>query len=279
MKKIILVLNILLFAFCSCSSDNNEDEKGDVINSTLLKRKEVYSTDGKKILTFIYVYDGNKIVSEEVKKNDISMGVDVGYNYKTEYTYTGNLITNIKVMNIFSTPYKLLVNTDYVYDNKENLISSIKTNEFGKIKILYDKKSDKIISCKIYNIAINDNTESLLMESNLFFDINDNLIKSESLDSKIIFASYEYNTSFNSKKNVVGLNKFLFFDFPPNFASNTTGFHLERFNNVIKANQNTNLPAKYEYVLNEEGFPVESTLYYDNYGVFIKDLTTKYFYE
>lgn len=276
MKKIILLLNVLLFAFCSCSSDNNEDEKVDIINSTLLKRKEVYTPDGKIAQTYKYFYNGNKILSEEMIQNGNDDGKVI-----TEFTYTGNLITNIK-RNYFSISYNAQIsNTDYVYNNKENLISSIKTNQYGyKRKIFYEKKSDKLISCVGYSIYP-DNYEFLLMEFNLFFDINGNLIKSESLQDYGLLASYEYNTSLNSEKNVVGLNKILFYDFSINFETNITAFYSGKFNNITKVNPGYDFykPTKYDYILNENGFPLESIVYINKNGIFIKDVTTKYFYE
>ena len=134
MKKSALVLVVFMTLLFSCSSDSSGSDSPVV---ALVKKITTSDSAGKVLVTTTFSYDGNKIVSESWKQNSFSMGTDVGYSYRMDYTYTGNLITNIKVNNIFGAPEKLVMSTNFVYDSNENLISSIREQYFDSFKMIY----------------------------------------------------------------------------------------------------------------------------------------------
>ena len=204
------------------------------------------------------------------------------YNYKTEYTYTGNLITSIKVKNSIAQD-KLVLKTDFLYDSNEDLISSTREQYFdtfkGILKLVYNKLDANTVTCKMYSSDSRDNVETQIWEGKFSFDANKNLIRSESLNATSLFGSFEYDTKSNPKKGILGLNKIMFQEIPPLYNASATRYHLHKFNNVLKSNISGSFPKFNQYTYNANGYPSEMKEYYIYNGNNIHDLTFQYFYE
>lgn len=282
MKKITLVLSVLLGLFSSCSSDNLGNEAPVIPAPVMVKKIIEFYDNGKENKTTSFIYDGNKIVSEVITRKDNSMVGNIGllYSYKTDYTYTGNLITSISVKNTVRD--RLITKTDFLYDSNENLISSVREQSFDSfkviMKIVYSKSDTNNIICKMYSSDSRDNIETLFWEGRFTFDANENLIKSESLDSSSLYTTFEYDTKPNPKNTILGLNKIIFQEYAPNYNVSFLQYHLNRSNNVLKYEvYGERLSFSYSY--NANGYPTEAKVYNNYNGNSILDKSFQYFYE
>lgn len=284
MKKTTLILSVLILVLSSCSSDSSKSDTPTMPPSVLVKKIIELDKNGKEMSTTDFVYNGNKIVSEVIAKKDLSVVGNIGflYNFKTEYTYTGNLITSIKVKNSIAQD-KLVLKTDFLYDSNEDLISSTREQYFdtfkGILKLVYNKLDANTVTCKMYSSDSRDNVETQIWEGKFSFDANKNLIKSEFLDASFLFGSFEYDTKSNPKKGILGLNKIMFQEIPPLYNASATRYHLHKFNNVLKSNISGSFPKFNQYTYNANGYPSEMKEYYIYNGNNIHDLTFQYFYE
>ena len=285
MKKITLILSVLMLV-SSCSSDSSSESDTPVTPPSILVKKIIeLDKDGKEMSTTDFVYNGNKIVSEVIAKKDLSVVGNIGflYTYKTEYTYTGNLITSVKVKNIRANQDKLVLKTDFLYNSSEELISSTREQYFdtfkGILRLVYNKLDANTVSCKMYSSDSRDNIETQIWEGKFSFDTNKNLVKSESLDTNFLFGSFEYDTKSNPKKDVLGLNKIMFQEIAPLYNASTLRYHLNRFNNILKSNISGYFPRYNQYTYNANGYPSEMKEFYIYNGNNIHDVTFQYFYE
>lgn len=282
MKKIALVLSVLLGLLSSCSSDNLGNEASVLPVPVRVKKIIEFYGDGKENKTTSFIYDGNKIVSEVITRKDNSMVGNIGllYSYKMDYTYTGNLITSISVKN--TSRDRLIFKTDFLYDSNENLISSVREQYFESFKgierIEYSKSNTNNINCKMYSSDSRDNIETLFWEGRFTFDANENLIKSESLDSSLVFTTFEYDTKPNPKNTILGLNKIIFRESAPNYNVSFLEYHLNRSNNILKSYV-YGILVSFSYSYNANGYPSEAKAYYNYNGNNILDRSFQYFYE
>lgn len=259
MKKSVLILVIFMTLLFSCSSDSSGNDSPVVVAPTTLVKKITRSdSSGKLLVTTTFSYNGNKIVSESWKENSFSMGIDVGYNYRMDYTYTGNLITNIKVYMATVQAERLMLSTDFVYDNNENLTSSVAEHYFDSFKIifkiLYTKIDNNTQEFKMVTIDSRDNIENAPGSGKIVFDVNRNIVKMGNIDVPNSFSTFEYDLKSNPKKNILGFNKVIYFDLPPNFSVLYFKPHLDRSNNILKANIPGYYPTNNQYTYNGNGF-------------------------
>ena len=284
MKKVVLFFSVFAIIVSSCSGNSDSDVGPTSSSINLVKKVVEFYADGKVNRTTTFAYKGNKIVSEIVKENDITpVSGDVGYNYKTEYTYTGNVITNVSVKNIFSNPERLVTNTVYSYDGNENLITSVREQYFDSfkfvLKILYTKIDKNTQYYSIFFTDTRDNIENPVENGKIIFDSNGNIIKMVSQVSDNYFSSFEYDTKFNAKKNILGFNKIIFVELPPNFNMNPYSPHLERSNTVLKSSIPGHYSNTYQYIYNADGYPKEMKKYFEYNGKNTLDSSFQYFYE
>lgn len=283
MNKLALGLVCLMMVLFSCSSDSSESDSPAIVASSVLVNKITQSDpDGKLLVTTTFLYNGNKIVSESWKQNSFSTGTDVGYSYRMDYTYTGNLITNMKVSNIFRAPERLVMSTNFAYDSNENLISSVREQYFDSfkmtLKISYAKIDNNTQEFKIFTIDSRDNIENSSGSGKIVFDGQGNIVKMGSIDGAGSFSSFEYDLKSNPKKNILGFNKMIYFDLPPNFSVLILKSHLDRSNNILKTSIPGYYPTSNQYTFNADGYPIENKEYYDYNGDKL-NATFQYFYE
>ena len=236
MKKIkLLGLGLLLsITLFSCSKDG---ESSSSQASLILPKKVSEGVDET-----YYTYDGNKIVSENYQ-----------VNYKSVYTYTGNLITKIE-----SFYYaKLLSTYDFTYTNGK--ITSMLDTEppYAPIMTTYIHNTDGTI---LFSSSNKD-------EGKLTFK-DGNLIEWYSKDvgsTKI----YEYDTKNHPFRNILGFS-----------ALSGIMFTGSNKNNIIKMTAKTNGFAdesgKTIITYNSDGYPIESQGYWNGSS---SSVTTKYYYE
>lgn len=283
MNKLALGLVGLMLMLFSCSSESSGNDSPVVVAPTVLVKKITTSdSSGKLLVTTTFSYNGNKIVSESWKENSFSMGIDVGYNYRMDYTYTGNLITNIKVYMATVQAERLILSTDFVYDNNENLTSSVAEHYFDSFKIifkiLYTKIDNNTQEFKMVTIDSRDNIENSSASGEIVFDANKNIIKMGNIEMPNSFSTFEYDLKSNPKKNILGFNKIIYFDLPPNFSVLYFKPHLDRSNNILKTNIPGYYPTNYQYTYSGNGYPTEVKEYYEYNGDKLST-TFQYFYE
>lgn len=284
MRKSVLGLVIFMMVLFSCSSDSSGNDSPVVVAPYVLVKKITTSdSSGKLLVTTTFSYNGNKIVSEFWKQNSFNMGTDVGYNYRMDYTYTGNLITNSKV---YLTPLaqadRLVSSTTFVYDNNENLISSIREQYFDSfkmiLKVLYTKIDNNTQEFKMVTIDSRDNIENQSVIGKIVFDVNRNIVKMGNIDVLNSFSTFEYDLKLNPKKNILGFNKIIYFDLPPNFSVIYFKPHLDRSNNSLKTNLPGYYPTNNRYTYNGDGYPIENKEFYEYNGDKL-NVIVQYFYE
>lgn len=122
MKKYSLLCVLLVLA-SSCSGDSGD---GNTEDGLLVK--EIHSVtinnDGTESNTYSsYSYNGNKLLR-------ITYGIDSGINTIDRFTYTGNLITNIKEGDI-STNW---LEFQYEYDSNDRLVKEVKLSQVLNIQ-------------------------------------------------------------------------------------------------------------------------------------------------
>ncbi len=107
MKKIILCLSLIAITLSSCSSDSDSNTSA---NDILVKKVVYTSITDSYTETINYTYNGNKIVK----------GV---YSDGTEdiFTYTGNLITKIEMIDAGDVVYS----ETFTYDSNSRLINYV----------------------------------------------------------------------------------------------------------------------------------------------------------
>lgn len=284
MKKLVLGVVVFIMVLFSCSSDSIVNNSPVVVESSILIKKITTSdSSGKLLVTTTFSYNGNKIVSEFWKQNSFNMGTDVGYSYRIGYTYSGNLITNIKVhMTPLAQAERLMLNTDFAYDSNENLISSVREQYFDSfkmiLKILYTKIDNNTQEFKMFTIDSRENIENLLGGGKIVFDVNRNIVKMGNIDMPNSFSTFEYDLKSNPKKNILGFNKIMYFDLPPNFSSIYFRPHLDRSNNILKTNLPGYYPTNNQYTYNGDGYPIENKEFYKYNGDKLNAIV-QYFYE
>lgn len=187
MRKILYFFGACLLILTSCS----DDEKN-TVTSVLPKR--IVQKIGSEKFTEEYTYDDDKIVSI------------VGNFFTKYYTYTGELITKVVVLDS-----KGIINEtiDYTYSSAGKLQSSLKTsiNLENQIKVEYTHHSNNTVTYK--ETSINKNTGEIEDNniSGTFNFVAGNLVTIKRSDKSVI--TFEHDQKSNPFKNVKGLNLLL----------------------------------------------------------------------
>jgi hypothetical protein len=262
MKKIscYLFLTVLLCVSCVKEEDvqdpvapvtQTETPTGVTLPSGVILPKSIIKTDTKgDVSATNYRYTiGNKISN-----------IDYGWR-NLSYTYNNDLITEQRDSNGDAK-------TDYTYDDKGRLISEVtiyKGDLSSKFKTTYTYNPDETI---LIQTSVNDLKSNY---STLYTYSKGNLIKSVStfdeLNTKTIQTdTYEYDSSNNLFKNIVGFSKF---NFVVNSASNNNPIKRTivrtSVNNVTGVVEPTiNIIYTWEYVYDvTKSYPVEIKQFID----------------
>ena len=219
MKKIIFFLFVsIMFINCGGSDDNaitNDNNSNDVI----LIKKIVGSSSG----TMLYTYNGNKLFRI------------TSQNGFEEYTYSGDLITNVQGFNSNGQPDGYL--EFYGYENGKLAVKKIYSNDelVESYTFSYLNNSIKIIDLlelNRYSLAYLDSNGNIFKIEYFFDNQNSNNTTIYNFDNK--------NSPF---KNIIGLNEFVLRG--PGVRNNTIS---HKVNNII---QNT-----FTWQYNDLNYPI-----------------------
>jgi len=203
MKKLIFLSSVLLLNL-ACNS--NDDDSEVTTETPVLVTKAVFD-DG----TYIFKYDGNKLI--EITSPDDSE--------KTTYTYSGNLISQIKDYDVDGK----LVNTSILtYENdklvlvKQNGITS-GSNTPNSRTYTYSYPNATTVNCtRIYNYTFNN--QSMTIKDEIVYTIsNDNIIaeKDKYWANNVYNGEITRNLIYDDKKqpfdNIVGFDKIRLFNY------------------------------------------------------------------
>jgi hypothetical protein len=235
-NKIVLLLFFSFFVFTLTSCTNDTDE------SFKLLTKVVETTNKGTSQTYLYVYNGNQIMSID------------GSQDRTDFTYTDGLISKMVTINKTN---QLRETTEYSYI-KGKLVRVL---SLGNYKINYIHNSDKIVSYERFTLG-SGNEEIKEYHGILYFD-NENLIKEERIydntlvgvDSKYSI-SFDYDSKNNPLYNILGYKQLL--DYNEEISSNNTLLHTV-ITSVTKDDQITSSANFYKssYTYDSDNYPIE----------------------
>jgi len=233
MKKIFLGLIALTLSLNACSSS---DDSSDTTNDALLSKIVETYEDGY-VSTLLVTYSGNKILKLDWDGEEV-----------TEFTYTGNLITQEKYF--LDGDLEDLIT--YEYDANERLIRStrVETNSFTEVDE-YTHNADGTVS------FVTERDGELAANGTFYFN-NNRPYKKEITTYYEGFESDEViEVTFDDKnepfKNVTGYNKLNFA--LPNLKSDIE----DNVNNVLTVKRDTFTILTTTYTYNSNNFPATST--------------------
>lgn len=238
MKKITL----LFFVFILFSCSNSDDEVEEFQNVPVGFLKQVKDFNLGSMVVYNYYYLENKLL-KIVSDNEIK-----------RYTYTGDLITKIDVLD---TTNNLIETQIFQYDIDNNLIGS-KTlyytfNYGNRIELNYNLDGTTSINHYSGNLT-SQNTFDFI---NKLYFLNNEVIKSEiNFNSSISTVIYEYDSNINPMHQVLGFSKLNLTLFNGSLPSQ---YHkIGNLNNCTKAiidDPNISGIVDYDFTYNSNNFP------------------------
>lgn len=248
MKKIVLLLSVVTLAFTSCSK--SEDESVSVVNppvnnvpATLLLKKIV--CDDGEITS--YEYDGNKLKKITYENPNVSPN-----NYQI-YTYTGDLITNIKMYNLSTN--SLMYEYGLAYSINNNLISAT---------CVYGNSGSRSYTYNTDGTVSYTNTSIGLIKFS-----NEDIIEDNGYLSGTPTYTYNYTYTYDNKnsiaKNVIGIDKIRIFASGKDYSFSSSmlfnyGSSIVGSHNMIsrKVTGSSSSLDTYTYTYNIDGYPLTS---------------------
>lgn len=227
MKIRILMLSLLgLIFFNSCSSDSNSSNSTsqNLDPNTILPKKIIRENAFDESISYDFFYNQSKL--DHIHSNYFDNGGNFEFDFN--FTYNGNLITKIEVVNNTGQIY---FKTDFTYNNNK-LVNKQETHyDFinGSINGFYDytytyNSSNNIITRTKTITDINGDTFTLTntftITNNLVFRDNDNIWYSTSsspfkniigiqdafIEGGTEYDAYDYfNIFFSTTKNIIDL--------------------------------------------------------------------------
>jgi hypothetical protein len=248
--KTVLILSIILISLSSCSTDNNSNPQ------KLLKSLVEVSTDGSTTTTQFY-YSGSKISSAESEQ------------FRTEFTYTDDLITKIVSFNKESNHQTTFV---YLYSN--GVLTKLTSSDNYEIQYTYN--NDGTVNYIKY-LTNNNSNPSVVYHGVLTFK-NENLTKdkriSNTAGSDVLSqktTTMDYDNKRNPLHNIVGYSKLLdgFKTISMNNIANTLEESSIKYistDQIVSSAKNYTSTYKYD----SDGYPIEIT---SERGFFYSDNT------
>jgi PBP1b-binding outer membrane lipoprotein LpoB len=198
MKKILCLVAFSAVLLTSCSSSDSSSTPVTESDVLVTKTVETYAYDNSTITTN-YTYDGKKIVS--------SSDSDGVYE---NYTYTGDLITNVKT---YDDTNALIVEEFLTYNGSGQLVTYLSKdyeNDHGR-KEVFVHNSNNTVSYSVYK---GDNSsQTTLSETGTIHLTNGEVTQ---IDTTVLSPSYSgtrvytYDTKNNPFKNITGGDKINF---------------------------------------------------------------------
>lgn len=241
MKKLFLFFAIATVALTSCSSEDSSSNPA----ATLIKREIDHYSDGSST-TYNFTYNGSKMIS--IIDSDGS---------RSNYTYTGDLITNIKHYDGVDLDQEDI----FTYNSSGQLVEFVMLGYVGEWgnKEVYVHNTDGSISVTEYTGNLVSQTNANGSGTITFLSTGE--IGSITHDGQTYV--YTYDNMNHDFKNVTGFGKISFVN------SGAEGINHNITTEINGAN--TSIET---YTYNAAGYPVTSSEDYNG------DITTtEYFYE
>ena len=249
MKKII-ILSSLAFVGLSCSSNDNEDYTEIVETPTILTKVIV---DGD---VYNIKYEGNKILEDTSADNE----------HKFVYTYTGNVITQVKDY------YKgsLTITTDFTYDNDKLInvkeVGTTSGSNTPNVRTLtFSYPNSTTINCtKIRNYTFAGNPQ--VDKSEISYTVNNGEVTSSKeiyyhnnvLAGNIVEA-YTYDDKNNPYKNILGFDKIALYNtwiFNDNLSSKRNLIAVSSTNTPVNSTASS-YKLSFTNSYNDKGYPTQ----------------------
>lgn len=203
MRKLLALAAVALFMITSCSDD---DTTTTPIDNTLLQKMITTSEDGM-VTTSNYNYDGNRIISMITSDGN-----------STIYTYTGNLITNVKTIQ----NNNITVETIIEYNSSNQKISEIILISGPDLGVAQGTKETYTYNQNgtiTFNAYSGDLASQTTFEGTGTITFNENIIQHEGMDQETY--KHVLDTKNNPMKNILGYNEYMkpHFDGNQNFVT------------------------------------------------------------
>ncbi|KAF2082837.1 hypothetical protein [Flavobacterium sharifuzzamanii] len=253
-KKLLYCLLIVLSVFNSCSNEELSPSENTILPKTL---KTIYPNSPSENYDTNFIYDGNKIVCITNK------------NGKRDYEYDGNHIMKETVYSFYKGIETKDSETLFTYEN-DKLKTATKLVSDKATKYVYHYNDDGSINIETYNLYSDAEKESKKTEKEVITIVDGNIVKSEYNSGDdydvISIVKYEYDTSKNAFKNIMGLNLLLnqfSLDYETSLSSNN---NMKRYyvNNIQGPLSNKIFEPhwlKMEYEYDKKGYPTKKTTY------------------
>lgn len=271
MKKSLFLLAIASFFIVSCSKDNDESIENSNV-APILPRVITVVENGVVTSTSNYFYNGNKILRIE--------STDNYKESKTEFTYTGDLITSEKWFYKLSASSSFTLSNEkyYTYYN-DNKIKTLEESRPGLTteKFIYTYPSNNQVLC---TEVVIDGTQ----QEKLFSKATINMIDNNVTSVNVI--QYDFSTN---QPNGYGYSKVCFYDQQNKIEKNILGYNqCFNHNHIISLNNNilgststdfstgvtTSLPLR-TIIYDSNGYP--TTIYsYDANGILDRTVNVSY---
>ena len=257
MKKIILLLSAFALILNACSSDDSPSQTPINQNGVLVK-KMIYTSqdepqDSPYNTTVNFTYNGNKLVQ----------GIDDD-NYKSVFTYTGDLITKIE-----SFDNNTLDSQDLFTYNSSGKLTEYRYLSFFdgyEHKYTYTYNLNGTVTVAEFQGTIGNTTG----DSSYVYTYTNGELSSTDTNN------YTYDSKNNPFKNVVGFQNIMSPEFTDDFM-----IAFGRNHNIVATTigSSTTEGIFSTYTYNSDNYPVTSTTNANNpNGGFIGTVNVQYFY-
>jgi hypothetical protein len=255
MKRIICLLCVFIFLISSCTSDDNANLLIESNQSILVKKIINKNLSNNSIISVTeFEYNGDKI-SKSFNQNNI-----------IDYTYTGDLVTNIKIYDLNNT---LMVEYLYSYVNNKLTESTCKMllNNVSE-KRLYTYNSNGTVDFTYY--------KGDLMTQNTLYKTGTITIQNEEVISVVVQdhinpssrnTTYIYDNYNNPNKNIIGFDKLKV------ELDRVGGVFRNYISNTSVYNNSQYFTTNFTYTYNSNSYPITSN--YDFNGT---NFMNEYFY-
>ena len=244
MKIRILMLSLIgLIFFNSCSSDSNSSNSTsqNLDPNTILPKKILRGDSSGEFITYDFFYNQSKL--DHIHYISLNNGPTVEYDIN--FTYNGNLISEIEVID---NSGQIVSNTVFTYLNNK-LVNKVLT--FGNYVFNYGftyNSSNNIITRTVtvtrFGVVIEDSTNTFTIINNLVYPYN----------------YISYSTTPSPFKNITGIQDAFvemgtYYDYSSSFEDSQYIF-FSTTKNIIE-----NLDEYFVYVYNDIEFPTTVTYY------------------
>lgn len=254
MKKIILLLSVVILLLSSCSSNDN-NLTADSNQQVLVKKYITKNLNDNSIVNITdFEYDGNKI-SKSISQNNVIF-----------YTYSGDLITNIKIYDLNNA---LKVEYLFSYQNN-NLVESTYKMILSNVceKRLYTHNPNQTVDFIYYKGDLL--TQNTLYKTGVITIQNEEVVSvvgQDHINSVSSISTFTYDNQNNPSKNIIGIDKLKV------ELDRVGGVFKNSISNLTVINNSQYFNTDFTYVYNLNGYPVSANYFFNG-----TNFKSEYFY-